>query len=250
MLAFYNNYDSFLAISGIFRIFAPMEAKNEKKYESERELVDGLLAGEESAQAVFYTRYKGLFIYCVRQVLDDIPLKGDYEKDLVNDFFLDLIEKKWLCRFRGNREGSLAYYLAKRAKGYFIRYKTRYQNLLFVEYKENAHQESSSSLLHDDEDDIITIEANDSCDDGMVESVKHEEAWNYIERIMGYMHNPRYAEVLRVYYANKCDDEKSRLELNMKRANWDVLKGRAIKQLKITHRKNNKLWQNIISQMS
>ena len=227
-----------------------METKNEKKYESERELVDGLLDGEKTAQAVFYTKYKGLLIYCVRQVLDDIPLKGDYEADLVNDFILDLFEKKWLRRFRGNIEGSLAYYLAKRAKGYFLRYKGRYQSLLFVEFKENTHQETTDSPLHDDEDDIIQITANDSCDDGIVESIKHEEAWNYIERIMGYMHNPRYAEVLRVYYANKCDDEKSRLELNMKRANWDVLKGRAIKQLKITHRKNNKLWQNIISQMS
>ena len=239
-----------MVISDYFCIFAPMEAKNEIKYESERELVDGLLAGEESAQAIFYTRYKGLFIYCVRQVLDDIPLKGDYEADLVNDFILDLIEKKWLRRFRGDREGSLAYYLARRAKGYFLRYKTRYQNLLFIEYNENTHQESSGSPLLDEEDDIIAIAANDSCDDGMVESIKHEEAWNYIERILGYMHNSRYAEALRVYYANKCDDEKTRKELHMKRANWDVLKGRAIQQLKITHRKNYKLWQNIISQMS
>ncbi len=250
MLMLHKKFQKVLFISDRFRIFAPMEAENEKKYESERALVDGLLAGEESAQAVFYTRYKGLLIYCVRQVLDDIPLKGDYEEDLINDFCLDLIEKKWLCRFKGNREGSLTYYLAKRAKGYFIRYKERYQCVYFVEYKEESHQKSSSSPLHDDEDDIITILANDSCDDGMAESIKQEEAWIYIERIMKEMRNPRYAEALRVYYANKCDDEKSRKELNMKRANWDVLKGRAIKQLKVTHRKNKHLWQNIISQMS
>ena len=250
MLAFHKSLDSYLDILVFFRIFGNMETKNDNKYETERDLVEGLLDGKESAQAVFYTKYKGLLIYCVRQVLDDIPLKGDYEEDLVNDFILDLFEKKWLRRFRGNREGSLVYYLAKRAKGYFLRYKERYKNLLFVEYKENGHQESTESPLHDDEDDTNTNVANDSCDDGMVESIKHEEAWKYIERIMGKMHNPRYAEALRVYYANKCDDEKSRRELNMKRANWDVLKGRAIQQLKITHRKNYKLWQNIISQMS
>ena len=250
MLEFYNFTSTFVTIWDFFRIFALMEAKNDKNYKNERELVDGLLAGEESAQAVFYTRYKGLFIYCVRQVLDDIPLKGDFEADLVNDFILDLFEKKRLSKFRGDREGSLAYYLAKRAKGFFLRYKKKYQNFLFVEYIEDAHQDSTDSPLQDNEDDVIIVTANDSCDDGMVESIKHEEAWKYIERIIGYMRNPRYAEALRVYYANKCDDEKSRIELNMKRANWDVLKGRAIQQLKITHRKNYKLWQNIISQMS
>ena len=223
-----------------------------KVYNSERELVDGLLAGEQSAQEVFYTKYKGLFVYCVRQVLDDMPLKNDLEGDLVNDFVLYLVEDnaKRLSTFRGEREGCLTYYLARRAKKFFIRTKSKYQSLLFSEFNEDGQEKATGSALHDDEDDTITVAVTDSCDDGMIESVKYEEAWNYIERIMEYMHNPRYAEVIRVYYANQCDDEKSRQELDIKKANWYVLKKRALTQLKITHRKNFKLWQNIISQMN
>ena len=254
---FLSNYVNSLAHWEMFCIFADMEAKNktkERKYKTERSLVDGLLAGEKEAQEQFYEDYKGLFFYCLRCVFDEFSLKHEFEDDLVNDFLMYLIEckAKRLSKFNGVREGSLAYYLAKRAKGYFIRYKSRYKDLLFVTFNEDVSQDQDpiSSILYDNEDDTVIIAVGDNCNDGMVETITREEALNYLERIMGSMPNRRYAEALRKFIACRYDDELAASELNINIDYWYVLKQRAIKQLKNTHNKNKALWQNIISQMS
>lgn len=246
-----------LVISEKIRIFAPMETKNEqkeeKKYPTERKLFEGLRAGKKDAQSQFYNDYKRLFFHILRNVFDDLSLNDDFEEDLVNDFIVYVTEDnaRRISNFNGQKEGCFVSYLSLSARRFFIKQKEKYKNFNLVPFKEDITQETEDTgILSDSEDDSAPISSGQTCDDGMVESFNFEMAWKYIQQIIDEMPNKRYAHAIRTYYICECDDKKTAMELNMKRSNWDVLKGRAFKQLKITHNKNRKLWQNTISQMS
>lgn len=234
------------------RIFAPMETKNNKNekkewvYKTERTLVDGLLAGKKDAQAEFYEKYKRLFFYILREIFDEYSTKNDFEEDLVNDCFLYLLENnaKRLSKFKGEKEGVLTYYIIKIARRFFIRNKSKYQNMLFSGYDEVPPQDSEETSSHDG--DITEI----ADDDNMINAIHIDEAWTYIERILDFMPNQRYAKAIRIYYTNGYDDNKAATILNINIDNWYMLKKRAIRQLNITHKKNKVLWQNIVSQIS
>lgn len=238
--------------SDYIRIFAPMETKNNKNgktewvYKTERALVDGLLAGKMDAQAEFYEKYKRLFFYTLREIFDEYSTKIDFEEDLVNDCFLYLLENnaKRLSKFKGEKKGILTYYILRIARRFFIRNRSKYQNMLFSLYDEESPQDSEETSSYDD--DIIEI----ADDDHMINAIYIDEAWTYIERILDYMPNQRYAKAIRIYYTNGYDDNKAATMLNIKIDNWYMLKKRAIKQLNYTHKKNKVLWQNIVSQIS
>lgn len=222
MLAFLNISGCFMVISDIFRIFAPMETKND--FLSDQEIVDGLIAGDNYVITKFFY---GEFSKVVDKIKDRIFTKETSKESasawIFNDLFVHLTDKESkLLREYNEEKGSLTVWLARKA----------------IEFYQNARKTPArrKKLLRERENKEAVVTHNGQKSRLSPPSpitpeyeLEYKEVMEKAESAIASMKNSEYQEIMRrVIIEENYDPRIFALEWNVPYANLSEDRKRAV----------------------
>ena len=192
MTQFRNNSNKNLSVSEIFRIFAPMEAKNE--YLSDREIVEGLIArNNRITHYFFWVECKKVFSYVINKLYLSHPNKEQLREDMIRDLYAELMDHDAKVLRRFNYGCKLTTWLTVVAYRHFIKIRDK-------ELNDFSHKA-----------DLVGIEI---LKDSSNEDFEIRDAKKIIDRVLEAMPNQEYAYILRKRELEKCSYNQLALELN------------------------------------
>ena len=213
MIAFHIISDSFLAISDIFCIFAPMDAK--KNYLSDQEIVEGLIARDNDiTREFFWKKCSGIFNHIIYNLYDLHPQKNILRDDLIQRLYSYLMDDDAHVLRGFKFRCSLLTWLRQVAYRFFERELS----------KAKMEKEAEAKVVANFDDDLVLDN-------------KIEETREMVRRVLDAMPNQEMAYILRRKFLDGCEFDSLAFELGKTKANIYVIKQRAVEMFKDTYYK-------------
>lgn len=208
MLAFPKISDSFLVISVIYRIFAPMA---KEQYTEDLEIAQKLIeCDSKTTEQFFFDECSGIFNFIISHFYSEVNNWEEKKVELTNQFYLYVMETNALKNYRG--ESSLKTYLRQVAYHYFER-----------QVEKDEHRKIAETKFYEQEQLNRMIE-------GERKNIK-----NNVRQGIAKMKDERNAFILQKMFIEDFTKGEIMYELDVNGSHFDVLKGRAKKEFTICY---------------